>query len=417
MRTLNLSPSGCGKYLFLLQISSVALSVASHAIVFLLIFYHILVMPEGVRPFIPTLLLITTISCGASAFLLGIPRTWRVPFLCVSLTCSLIVCFPVGQPVDVKELILIPLLIEVGAFSHLPLSAVLCFSAILSSCALQLLGLSFSGRIEASQLQNVVSFAILSFAASALAIMAQKMGDHLRSAVNELERQEEVVNKLMEAMIGFQEHAVHESERSRQYERKRITREIHDIIGYTLTNTMMMLKACMLLAPEHAKDLVLHLGKTLDQAQAGLIESRKSLRELHNIEDGEVLSLLKGVSKLAGSLEDATGTKVRVEHGNFCEHYTDEIDTFIYHFVQEGLTNAYRHGKATNIRVLLWQTDAGLFASVSDNGKGASEVKQGIGIAGMAEQAAALGGRITPVPTIHGFELQAWLPWVVKDDL
>ncbi len=84
--------------------------------------------------------------------------------------------------------------------------------------------------------------------------------------------------------------------------------------------------------------------------------------------------------------------------------------------VQEGLTNAFRHGKATRVRINLWQTEGEILVSVLDNGRGiapGTSVTDGIGLAGMRERLAEYGGEIRLGPVVDGFELAATIPYAV----
>jgi signal transduction histidine kinase len=85
----------------------------------------------------------------------------------------------------------------------------------------------------------------------------------------------------------------------------------------------------------------------------------------------------------------------------------------IYRTVQEALTNAVRHGRATRVKVSFWVEGGELLLSISDNGKGAFEIVKGIGITGMEERFGALGGSIgVSSATGGGFSLSVKVPIV-----
>ena len=69
-----------------------------------------------------------------------------------------------------------------------------------------------------------------------------------------MERLDEAVGRLTSANLTFQDLASTAQERSAEDERKRITREIHDAIGYALTNLIMTMEACMRLALQGGHD-------------------------------------------------------------------------------------------------------------------------------------------------------------------
>ena len=97
------------------------------------------------------------------------------------------------------------------------------------------------------------------------------------------------------------------------------------------------------------------------------------------------------------------------------EALSERAATMAYRFVQEALTNAYRHAGGTRIEVSLTfeETDMdarlrdpalpGLVLRVADNGRGLqSESRAGMGLAGMRDRVRMLGGRIALFPRAEG---------------
>ena len=64
----------------------------------------------------------------------------------------------------------------------------------------------------------------------------------------------------------------------------------------------------------------------------------------------------------------------------------------MFSMIQEGMTNSLRHGKASQVRLMFWQTDSELIVNLYDNGKGSDTIREGIGFSGMRERIARLGG-------------------------
>jgi signal transduction histidine kinase len=82
----------------------------------------------------------------------------------------------------------------------------------------------------------------------------------------------------------------------------------------------------------------------------------------------------------------------------------------IYSIIQESLTNALTHGKAQKITVGLMQTEMEIIVSVGDNGAGAGEISEGIGLKGIRERLSLLGGSLNAHNLKYGFELVARIP-------
>ena len=89
----------------------------------------------------------------------------------------------------------------------------------------------------------------------------------------------------------------------------------------------------------------------------------------------------------------------------------EPVDGAAYAIVQEALTNVLRHASATAVEVTLERLDGDLHIVVSDDGRGGDVQAEGMGLRGMRERAAMLGGTVTagPRPT-GGFEVTAVLP-------
>jgi two-component system sensor histidine kinase UhpB len=88
----------------------------------------------------------------------------------------------------------------------------------------------------------------------------------------------------------------------------------------------------------------------------------------------------------------------------------------LFRLVQEALTNVARHSSATRVRIQIGRAASapGIDISIVDNGLGAdlSVPRSGLGLIGMRERVAALGGSIavSSVSGAAGFEVRAFLP-------
>jgi signal transduction histidine kinase len=121
---------------------------------------------------------------------------------------------------------------------------------------------------------------------------------------------------------------------------------------------------------------------------------------------------LPAIQKLISVFEQATGVTVICEYGNIPFYFSEEIDISLYRMVQEGLTNAFRHGNATMILIHFWMTkEKTLTLRIRDNGKGVDEeIEEGIGLAGMRERLGKIQATLEARNVINGFELVANIP-------
>ena len=216
------------------------------------------------------------------------------------------------------------------------------------------------------------------------------------------------IASLLAANLDFQNYALEAGERSTIAERKRLSRDIHDIVGYTLINLKMMLEAAIDRAGEVDKPLTELLSSAVEQAQGGLSETRRVLRTLRDMENAK-LEGVASIHKIVASFSKATGIEVEVNYGNI-PRTLGALDSVISHIVQEGMTNAIRHGGATRIQIGFWIVLDRLHMKIADNGVGTAEVKPGIGLIGMRERLEPIGGELVAQSSEYGFSLIAEMP-------
>lgn len=215
--------------------------------------------------------------------------------------------------------------------------------------------------------------------------------------------------RLADANLGFQQYASLLEQETTRAERLRLSREIHDSAGYALTTLKMLFEA--------AKGLIVkdptRLDKLMDEgakiSQDALQEIRFVLHELRSKEE-TLPEGMRLVVLLVRNFEKVCGVSVRLELTNTRSSYGHRIDSTLYRMVQEGMTNAFHHGRATRITIILSEVEEGLSVRIRDNGTGAQTVKKGIGLNGMEERVAEAGGWMHYQTGDHGFEISAQIP-------
>ena len=219
-------------------------------------------------------------------------------------------------------------------------------------------------------------------------------------------------DKLTSSNLGLQSYAANVQTESARDERERITRELHDSVGYALTNIAMLMNASKVLMKAQKRGKLSNLIEhTRETAQACLKDTRSTLYRLRSINEHAPIGL-NALSHLARVYSDATGTQVSIEYGNVSQSYGGPIDSAMYRFVQEGLTNAFRHNKAARItiRVTLYEEDEILHIRIWDNGAGASEITEGLGLQGMRERLKEVSGSMKYGNVVDGFVVSAMVP-------
>lgn len=225
-----------------------------------------------------------------------------------------------------------------------------------------------------------------------------------------MEQLRESLVRLTSANVDFQDYAVSAEKKGIEEERHRITREIHDTMGYTLTSIMMMTKAAEELIDNDSEMLRDLLQEARGQCQEAMTETRRTLHAFWELKTPRP-TFRNQVWKIVRTFEFTSGIQVRLEFRNLPEIYSEEIERVLYRTLQEGLTNAFRHGRATEVTVLFWYDGRDISILIQDNGVGSAKFEEDIGIRGMKERFEPLGGVVKAGPGPGGgFEVRGWLP-------
>lgn len=189
-----------------------------------------------------------------------------------------------------------------------------------------------------------------------------------------------------------------EADRRLAAERVRIARDLHDVVGHHLS--VVALHAHVATEAVGGDDAAARaaLGQVGDATSAALRELRTTVKVLR----GPVPADPRGATSLAGvdalvRPARAAGLDVRLDVRVAPGALDGAIDAAAYRIVQESLTNVLRHASAHRVDVAAHVEDGTLHVRVADDGTGSrpgDDPGRGRGIAGMAERAALLGGRL-----------------------
>ncbi|MDI3386413.1 sensor histidine kinase [Streptomyces sp. B-S-A8] len=216
------------------------------------------------------------------------------------------------------------------------------------------------------------------------------------------------------------------AQQSATEERLRIAREVHDVLGHSISLINVQSSAALHRLSKRqpgpadddtpAADLAtaqeaLEAVKTTSKDALG--ELRATLGMLRQADESAPTAPTAGLEQLPGLLAGArsTGLDVRTETvGTPCP-LPPPLDLAAYRIVQESLTNVTRHARAGRATVTLTYSAEDLRLRIDDDGKGSpDESARGSGIRGMAERAKAFGGELTACNTADGFRVSARLP-------
>lgn len=225
-----------------------------------------------------------------------------------------------------------------------------------------------------------------------------------RQATERARREAELANAhLRELVAQVEEIAV-------LRERNRLAREVHDTVAHGFTGIIMQLEAVSRLLARNPDQAIQALELVQDQARESLAEIRRSVHALRpmQMEEGKGVAALE---RLVDGYASTTGVKTDLVVEGLPVELPVGHELCLYRMVQEGLTNAFRHGHASRARVRLRFDPGALVAAVEDDGNPPKSSTPGLGIMGIRERAEALGGQVEAGPaSTGGFVLQVTLP-------
>lgn len=241
---------------------------------------------------------------------------------------------------------------------------------------------------------------------------------HERSARAFEELSESLEERVREQTRELRMLAAH-LENAREDERTRISRELHDELGQELTA---LRYALTFTKQRYARDPASVRGN-LSELDSLLQRTATTTRQIVSqlrprmLDD---LGLEAGIEWLLRQTEERTGVTCRFSIGCPRLDLDAEVSIAAFRVIQEALTNAVRHAKATLIDVAVTLRDGDLHVDVCDNGVGLPPRDDrakglgrqgGMGIIGMRERAETLGGRLRiDGPPGQGTTLKVVLP-------
>ena len=210
-----------------------------------------------------------------------------------------------------------------------------------------------------------------------------------------------------------------EGQRAVTAERRRIARELHDVLAHNLSVMVVQASAGGRLVardPERAVEVAQLIESTGRDAMTELRHMFGAVRR----DEGEPLDgppSLARVERLAQRARDA-GLAVEVVVEGEPEPLPPGVDLAAYRVVQEALTNAYKHAGPAHARVHIRYEPHELLLEVSDDGVGAGEAGDlggGHGLVGMQERVALYGGDLQAGRARGGgFAVRAKIPLAAR---
>jgi signal transduction histidine kinase len=196
---------------------------------------------------------------------------------------------------------------------------------------------------------------------------------------------------------------------AQEAERRRLALELHDETGQELTSVLLGLRAVE--EADSDRERAEALATVRELVVQTLHDVRRLAIELRPkaLDD---FGLVPAIERLAQSLEERTGIAFEVETHGLGERLPEPIETTVYRVVQEALTNVVKHAGAQRVSIILQRKGDAVTAVVEDDGRGfdSAERGDGMGLAGMDERLALVGGRLRLESSDVGTTLAAEVP-------
>src|ERR671911_400236 len=179
----------------------------------------------------------------------------------------------------------------------------------------------------------------------------------------------------------------------RRAERRRIARDLHDIVLQDLSGALQSLRLTHLQAgkSEISLDFEEELG-ALGRASSGL---RSAIYDLRHEKERPFLESVESLVELNQQTPHEREIRLVVEEG-FPVSLPGKESVELLRILQEALANVRRHSGARNVEVGLRTDDESILIEVADDGQGfdPGSARAGMGLVGMRERVEGLGGKI-----------------------
>lgn len=242
-----------------------------------------------------------------------------------------------------------------------------------------------------------------------------------RKTVEETLRKSEArSNGLLEQSRHMQEQLRLLSRRvlsAQEEERKRVSRELHDVIAQMLTGINARLAALKQEAASNTKGMSRKISRTQRLVEKSVDIVHRFARELRPavLDD---LGLIPALHSYLKSFAKETGIRVHLTAFAGVEALSNARRTALYRVAQEALSNVASHAQANRVEVTIQRLSSAVRMSIKDNGKSfdvdqvlrAKRCKR-LGLLGMRERVEMVGGTFTVESAAgHGTTIHAQVP-------
>jgi signal transduction histidine kinase len=195
---------------------------------------------------------------------------------------------------------------------------------------------------------------------------------------------------------------------SRQSERTRIARNLHDLVGHHLTALTIQLQVAGHLSSGDAKA---QIDKCHQLAKLLLADVREAVSTMRQYAD---VALLDAIKPLVTLLPEQLNIRLQIPADIMLNdlHQAQHLLCI----VQEAISNSLKHSGASEMQIMANVSDGTLQVTIVDNGKLSANWLPGNGIRGMQERLTECGGNLVITPAHGALQLSICLPYQESDN-
>jgi signal transduction histidine kinase len=256
----------------------------------------------------------------------------------------------------------------------------------------------------------------------------------------EREKSQRLYRELVEAYRWMEELSIQKERTAALEERNRIARDMHDSLGHRLTSLIMQIemgKEYLKKEPDKTDE---YLDRCASNARKALTDTRRALRALGGMGGGitrtgsgeggtfnssavssgdggkggvtcvvgsegktdDCIETLESIIDMIEEFNRNTGIEINYKLPD--TGINTQETTVLYRVIQEAITNAARHGRATKIDIEAGRDDNGVWFCIQNNGEAGGDYTEGFGLLSMRKRLEDMGGSLE-IETAQGFKL------------
>jgi signal transduction histidine kinase len=252
-------------------------------------------------------------------------------------------------------------------------------------------------------------FSILSFVLLAAVLYMNIRSRMQRNEIHEQNKRhlaelQEAYDQLQDANQAVMRYAVLE-------ERTRISREIHDAVGHSLTSLIVQMQALRYMLRHDPVQAEQSIDGMLAVARQGLKDIRTAV---HSLADEETATGISSMHGLLSRMEASASIAYTLQENSGDCDIPDEVYVVLFRVLQEAISNIIRHSGASLVEVELNGSENHVVMRIRDNGKVSSDndIREGFGLNTMKARIEGKGGRLRiAAASPHGCEIVADIPY------